>query len=933
MDTTGIERSISDLLTAHQDTQLQTQAILTQLAAGGQNTRSTQSRSQHQSVNLPKLELETFTGDILKFQSFWDIFEATVHNNCDLTDVEKFAYLRTKVRGFAAESISGFALTNANYTVAVQLLKERYGKGPEITNTRYLAMVESTTPRNNTRSLREFYNSMETHLRSLQAAGENVDQALLIPVITSKLPKAVLMQLELSKTAPWSVKSLRESLNAHITARETAERMSGEYSRDEHQTSKPNPEHKSPDYTDHALVANASGGKEIKPPRCWFCHDQHFTDECQRYPTLDSRKEKVKDRCYACLREGHNALNCPDPWKCFHCGRNTHHRSLCPIKFKPHPSLNAKETPHMSNHETVGTCNVQNESKVHPPPSNTVLMQTARVRIQNGHESCNARILFDTGSSRTFIHKDVAAAMKCIPVAHDVLSIARFGAQSRFTKSLPRVEINVRLRNGTLQRISANVSEHISCPMQRIPIDTARYPGLDKFSLAEPLATETSQVPIDILVGNDHYFDFVGLDHIQFSDGLVLLNTKLGFIPSGKVEQQNEAITANAMLINTQHVGHINQEDFDLQKFWKLEEIGIAAENEKSNDDIAYDLFDKSVQFLNGRYYVSWPWKPDQQENLPENFELANGRLKSLVKRLTKTPEVMEKYHDTILQQLKMGVIEEVTESTEESGVKHYIPHHCVVKPTSTTTKVRIVYDASAKTKEGNPSLNDCMYRGPVLLPDLCGMLIRFRLNPIAITSDIEKAFLQVGLHLDNRDVTRFLWLRNPTKPLTKENQVTYRFCRIPFGVVASPFLLSATINHHLQTEATPLSEAVKTNTYVDNVLGGAHSEDDAMEFYHKVKQAFTNASMNLREWSTNSDVVNQQIPEGDLSNANPVKVLGMEWNTTRDEIGMVPNNAELKDIHTNVKCSVFLRRSTILLGITRPFSSVPRTYYKKCGN
>ena len=54
-----------------------------------------------------------------------------------------------------------------------------------------------------------------------------------------------------------------------------------------------------------------------------------------------------------------------------------------------------------------------------------------------------------------------------------------------------------------------------------------------------------------------------------------------------------------------------------------------------------------------------------------------------------------------------------------------------------------------------------------------------------------------------------------------------------------------------------------------------------------------------MREWSTNSDVVNQQIPEGDLSNANPVKVLGMEWNTTRDEIGMVPNNAELKDIHT----------------------------------
>ena len=162
-----------------------------------------------------------------------------------------------------------------------------------------------------------------------------------------------------------------------------------------------------------------------------------------------------------------------------------------------------------------------------------------------------------------------------------------------------------------------------------------------------------------------------------------------------------------------------------LKKFWKFEQIGIEPESEKSDDTREYESFEETVEFVNGRYYVPWPWKEDQLDLLPENFELANGRLQSFVKRLTKTPEVLEKYNDTISQQLDMGVIEEVTEGMDESSAKHYIPHHCVVKPASNTTKVRVVYDASAKTKEGNPTLNECMHRGPILLPDLCEILLR----------------------------------------------------------------------------------------------------------------------------------------------------------------------------------------------------------------
>ena len=71
-----------------------------------------------------------------------------------------------------------------------------------------------------------------------------------------------------------------------------------------------------------------------------------------------------------------------------------------------------------------------------------------------------------------------------------------------------------------------------------------------------------------------------------------------------------------------------------------------------------------------------------------------------------------------------------------------YLPHHPVVTPSKVTTKIRIVYDASAKLQVGESSLNECLYRGPVILPDLCGLLFRFRLQCIVVLADIEKAFL-----------------------------------------------------------------------------------------------------------------------------------------------------------------------------------------------
>ena len=116
-----------------------------------------------------------------------------------------------------------------------------------------------------------------------------------------------------------------------------------------------------------------------------------------------------------------------------------------------------------------------------------------------------------------------------------------------------------------------------------------------------------------------------------------------------------------------------------------------------------------------------WPWKEDCPD-LPENRALALGRLRSLVSQMKNSPVLIQKYDKIIEDQLNKGVIEQVGYDSNDS-IKHFIPHHAVINPPKATTNVRVVYDASAKCKSENKSLNECLYRGPILFKKLTGIL------------------------------------------------------------------------------------------------------------------------------------------------------------------------------------------------------------------
>ncbi|VDI59823.1 Hypothetical predicted protein [Mytilus galloprovincialis] len=262
---------------------------------------------------------------------------------------------------------------------------------------------------------------------------------------------------------------------------------------------------------------------------------------------------------------------------------------------------------------------------------------------------------------------------------------------------------------------------------------------------------------------------------------------------------------------------------------------------------------------------------------------IARARTHRVVNRLNQEPNLFKIYGDIIKEQEKRGFIEKIKENEDEPQRIHYIPHH-PVKKDSTTTPIRIVYDCSCKENAKSPSLNDCLHSYPPISNDITELLTRFRTQKFAVTTDIEKAFLQVGLHKSDRDVTRFFWLSDPTdstSPFT-----TYRFKSVLFGATCSPFILNATLLKHFKENPSPTASRITQDLYVDNVLTSFTAEDDLMQFYRDSRCLLQKGGFNLRSWNSNSNRLRELAEtENVLDSSNEVNILGMRWNVADDKL------------------------------------------------
>ena len=217
------------------------------------------------------------------------------------------------------------------------------------------------------------------------------------------------------------------------------------------------------------------------------------------------------------------------------------------------------------------------------------------------------------------------------------------------------------------------------------------------------------------------------------------------------------------------------------------------------------------------------------------------------------------------------------------------MPMYAVRKEHSITTKIRAVFDASAKTSTGT-SLNDTLLVGLTVHSSLIDVLLRFRLNRIALTTDVSKMYRAVELAIPDRDLHQFVWRSHPDQPLQD-----FRMTRITFGVSASPFAANMALKQNAldYTNEYPLAaEAVHTSFYVDDGLTGADSIEEAIELQTQLQTLFSKGGFLLRKWNCSDPRVLSNLPaelkDNQTEQALPAcdqytKTLGIAWNASKD--------------------------------------------------
>jgi len=823
------------------------------------------------SVRLPKLNLRNFDGKPENWSEFWDTFNNAVHENDSISNTQKMTYLKTLVSGTAAQSIAGFKTTSENYTAALQLLRERYENKHLQISLHMNNLLETPPIKEITRveELRTLYNTIETQMRSL--ANLDIDDSMygpfLIPVLQRKIPNELnlIFSRNFHSKDSWDIKELLEQFKIELMAREKSVIQSEEET--------------CPPFTAASLVsgngARAQNPEYERKLSCIFCGKSHRSQHCKLVTDSKSRKSILmeKGRCFRCLQSGHLSRNCSSKIKCFNCGRS-HHQAVCEGEQPNKTTEKATHTMHTSSYSPA-----------------SVLLQTAQADlISRNNNILRARILFDTGSQLSYISKELRHRLNLKTIERKEIFIKAFGSISS-KETLEKVTVKIKTLDGNIREIDCFVKD-ICHPLtaQNTTLTADNYPHLRKLRLADP---NQGNCNIDILIGSDNYWSFMTNEIVRGASpqSPIAIRSTLGFILSGPTSVKDSSSSSTVL---TSHILKCEAEFIEpnevltshLDRFWTLETLD-PDQDADTEPDICKDFRENlNFDWEQGKYRVSLPFK-DNHDLLPDNYSNCVKRLKSLQKRFSKDNDLLQNYHKIVKDQLDSGVIEPVPDSeVKPVGQVHYLPHRPVIRYDRSTTKIRMVFDASSKSN--GTSLNGCLHPGPSLTESLFGVLLRFRLFKFVFTADIEKAFLRILLAEENKDFVRFLWYQDC--PDLNNNNIEsipvqiYRLCCVLFGVNSSPFLLSATlIEHFEQLPDKDFVRKVLKSFHVDDLISGGDTEPETLQLYQDTKEHLSIASFNLRKFLSNSDNLNVTVHGTEHSFDPMSKVLGLFWDRCDD--------------------------------------------------
>lgn len=277
-------------------------------------------------------------------------------------------------------------------------------------------------------------------------------------------------------------------------------------------------------------------------------------------------------------------------------------------------------------------------------------------------------------------------------------------------------------------------------------------------------------------MGATIFWDVLETDKIQLGPKQPVLQlTKLGWLLCGQIGLSRKSRRHSNLII----CGIIRNEDLQsqIEKFWSIEDVPAIRLLSKEESKCEEIFRNEHKRTQDGRFEVSLPFREDPSI-LGESKTSALKRLHSMERRFQRDSELYVNFMEEYINLGHMSVLR----NSDDKKV-HYLPHHAVIKEASTSTKLRVVFDASDPTTSGK-SLNDCLLVGPTIQSELFDILLRFRQYPYVLTGDIVKMYRQVMIKPEYRPYQCVLWRINPDEPPT-----TFSLNTVTYGVASAPFL------------------------------------------------------------------------------------------------------------------------------------------------
>lgn len=807
-------------------------------------------QASRKTPKLSPITIPKFDGQFKKWMSFKSLFISIIDENKTLSNVEKLQYLQTNVVGEVFKMISHLQLTNDNYEVAFRLIMDRYDNPRKLADV-YLDILLDlpATSGKSALSLKTLHDTVKECIEGLNTVGvEFCENPFLTRLCLIKLDTESLKAFEQSLKNPKQLPSfqvLLEFLETRYLLLDTI---------DDKKSSK-------------GVCTNYLQENKIK---CPFCEGDHFLFHCKKFADLNVQKRSLfvqtRKLCRNCIAHRKNQ-KCISKFTCSICNKN--HHTLLHFNAKVRSEKNSSSVGKQS--EIQNNQEVSQITSTHLGNKSAVLLSTALVYIKTISGRYEPfRALIDQGSQASLISENAAQILGLPRFASDI-EISGIGTGvPKKAKHKVVIEIRPHFKNKAELQISAYILPKLTgdLPSKAVFNDSERW---NNIILADPHFSLPGS--IDVLLGADAY-------------GLILLRglrrgfptaiqTKLGWILNGPVKADHAAIKVQSYV----SLIDINE---SITRFWSTENVPSHVKDK--NDVEIYKKLNINRD-ITGRYIVSLPFKTDSPR-LGESRRQAVARLLQVERSLESQPTKKQLYHDFMKEYLQCGHMIPLKNICAKEG--YYLPHHAVINMDKSTTKLRVVFDASAKTSNG-VSLNDELMIGPSIQDNLHISLMRWRTHQFVFAADVEKMYRQIKVQADHQKYQKILWRFSKDEPIQD-----FALTTLTYGTNAASYtatrVLKQIADDTREDDSNNARKIIKRDFYMDDLMSGANTEKEAISNIRNLNKVLKSAGFTLRKWATNNPSLLQEVPEDcrltsllNLDNEGSIKMLGVWWNPSTD--------------------------------------------------